>query len=111
MSVQLQKAHILDHAAALAQLNLMLVTIDWNKANLICSGVFPSRMTNFGVTKYMDTLLAGQPTGRVGKPQDFAGLVLFLSSQASAHITGNVFVIDGGAMVSGWRRKKAPAKL
>jgi NAD(P)-dependent dehydrogenase (short-subunit alcohol dehydrogenase family) len=69
-------------------------------------------MTSFGVDKYMDTLLIGQPSGRIGQPSDFAGLILFLSSKASAHITGNVISIDGGSLVSGWRRRgKSQAKI
>ena len=63
-------------------------------------------MTRWGVDKYMDTLVAGQPTGRIGKPSDFAGLVLFLSSYASAHMTGGVFEIDGGATRTGWRARR-----
>ncbi len=90
-------------------------------------------MTNFGIEKFMDTLLVsfkgsmllststtaqangdrqeGQPTGRVGKPSDFAGLVLFLSSMASAHMTGNVIEIDGGSTLSGWRAKRKGSKI
>lgn len=34
--------------------------------NCICPGVFPSRMTAFGMREAMDTLVAGQPSGRVG---------------------------------------------
>jgi len=67
--------------------------------------VFPSRMTSFGVDKYIDTLLVGQPSGRIGQPNDFGGLILFLSSGAAGHITGNVIVVDGGSNSSGWRRK------
>ncbi|KAF1961629.1 3-oxoacyl-reductase [Byssothecium circinans] len=74
--------------------------------NVICPGVFPSRMTHFGLDKYMDTIVAGQPTGRIGKPSDFGGVVLFLSSAASAHMTGNVIELDGGATLSGWRGKR-----
>lgn len=59
-------------------------------------------MTNFGISKFQDTLLKRQPTGRIGEPADLGGLVLFLSSAASAHLTGNVLVLDGGSMVSGW---------
>lgn len=73
--------------------------------NVICPGVFPSRMTSFGLEKYADALLSGQPTGRVGKPSDFGGLVLFLSSSGSAHMTGNAIEIDGGAMLTGWKSK------
>ncbi|KAJ4338240.1 hypothetical protein N0V95_008098 [Ascochyta clinopodiicola] len=82
-------------ASKLAPKNIMV--------NVICPGVFPSRMTNFGLEKYGKSLNAGQPTGRIGKPSDFGGLVLFLSSKASAHMTGNAIEIDGGATLSGWR--------
>lgn len=68
-------------------------------------------MSNYGIEKFIDTLLEGQPTGRVGKPSDFAGLVLFLSSYGSAHITGQVIEIDGGSNVSGWRSTKKSSKI
>jgi NAD(P)-dependent dehydrogenase (short-subunit alcohol dehydrogenase family) len=66
-------------------------------------------MTSYGVDKFMDTLVMGQPTGRIGQASDFAGLVLFLSSRASAHITGNVIAVDGGSLTSGFRRNRASA--
>ncbi|KAK5124680.1 hypothetical protein LTR85_001393 [Meristemomyces frigidus] len=74
--------------------------------NCICPGVFPSRMTAFGMREALDTLVSGQPSGRVGKPEDFAGLVLFISSMGAAHMTGNVFEIDGGSTQSGFRSNK-----
>jgi NAD(P)-dependent dehydrogenase (short-subunit alcohol dehydrogenase family) len=75
-------------------------------------GLFPSRMSNYGIQKFLDTMLARQPTGRIGQPSDFAGLVLFLSSVASAHMTGNVIEIDGGSLVSGWKRpEKTKSKI
>lgn len=36
------------------------------------------------------------PAGRIGQPDDIAGMVLWLSSSASNFTTGGVFVIDGG---------------
>ncbi|KAL5355582.1 CoA-transferase family III domain-containing protein [Aspergillus floccosus] len=75
----------------------------WDKIMALnVNGLFPSRMSNFGIVKFGDTLLRRQPTGRIGSPSDFAGLVLFLSSLGSAHITGNTIVIDGGSNISGW---------
>lgn len=41
------------------------------------------------------------PLGRLGEPRDVARLVLFLASEASDYITGQVFTIDGGAMGRG----------
>jgi len=38
------------------------------------------------------------PAGRWGKPEDFAGPVIFLASQSSAYVTGELLVVDGGWM-------------
>jgi len=55
-------------------------------------------MTAFGLRKAgEDVFNANQPTGRFGKPEDVAGLALFLASPASAHITGTHTILDGGA--------------
>ena len=37
-------------------------------------------------------------TPRLGTPQDVANLVLFLASEESAHITGQILRCDGGAL-------------
>ncbi|KAJ3308233.1 hypothetical protein HDU76_004057 [Blyttiomyces sp. JEL0837] len=68
--------------------------------NCIAPGVFPSRMTKFGIDNAKDLLDAAQPMGRIGTTEDMAGLALFLCSRASAHITGAVIPIDGGATVA-----------
>jgi len=41
------------------------------------------------------------PNGRLGKPEDIAGLVVFLASRAGSHINGAVIVSDGGAVLKG----------
>ena len=36
------------------------------------------------------------PTGRWGKPEDIAGAAVFLASEASDYVTGQVLAVDGG---------------
>jgi NAD(P)-dependent dehydrogenase (short-subunit alcohol dehydrogenase family) len=67
--------------------------------NAILPGVFPSKMTAFGFSQNEDMLIASQPTGRTGAPQDIAGVALFLASPASAHITSAFIPLDGGALL------------
>ena len=46
----------------------------------------------------LNALLANIPLGRMGKPEDVAGLVAFLASDDAAYVTGSTFVVDGGLM-------------
>lgn len=46
----------------------------------------------------LNALLAKIPLGRLGAPEDVAGLVAFLASDDAAYVTGSTFVVDGGLM-------------
>ena len=46
----------------------------------------------------LNALLANIPIGRMGTPDDVAGLVAFLASDDGAYVTGSTYVIDGGLM-------------
>ena len=43
------------------------------------------------------SFLSEQPIARLGQPEDVGGLALFLASDEASFITGQVFVVDGGA--------------
>lgn len=43
-------------------------------------------------------ILARVPAGRWGKPEDFKGAALYLASEASSYVSGEVLTVDGGWM-------------
>lgn len=68
--------------------------------NALAPGYFPSKMTKGVLDTYEQDLVAHTPRGRLGGPHDLKGVALLLVSDASAHITGQIVVVDGGASVS-----------
>ena len=64
--------------------------------NAVAPGFIESHMTDALPETVRETYLKSIPTGRYGNPSEVAGLVVFLSSQESAYITGQVVHIDGG---------------
>lgn len=49
---------------------------------------------------YLDSVLERTPMGRVGKPQEVAGITAFLSMPAASFITGQCIAVDGGFTVN-----------
>ena len=45
---------------------------------------------------FREYVLGTIPLGRVGQPEDIAGAVIYLASEASTRVTGHIFLIDGG---------------
>ncbi|HIF99847.1 MAG TPA: SDR family oxidoreductase [Myxococcales bacterium] len=75
--------------------------------NAIAPGPFPTWMLSTGVggggdveATDWDAVGRVNPRGRVGTPEDIAGLAIFLSSRASAFTVGEVISCDGGTLVS-----------
>ncbi len=68
--------------------------------NGIAPGFFPSKMTAFVLDGHEEQAAAAIPRGRIGSPEDAAGTAIYLSSRASAWMTGNTMVLDGGQIIS-----------
>jgi len=80
-------------ASKLAPLNVMV--------NCICPGLFPSRMTSYGIDRFSDALLIGQPTGRMGQPGDFGGLCCFCRVRQRRILLGMRLLLMVGAWLVG----------
>jgi 3-oxoacyl-[acyl-carrier protein] reductase len=65
-------------------------------ANAIAPGFIHTRMTDVVPQEYKDKLIDKVPLGRMGEPVEVANAVLFLSSDESSYITGNVINVNGG---------------
>jgi 3-oxoacyl-[acyl-carrier protein] reductase len=68
-------------------------------ANVVAPGFIETDMTSAMTDEAKKTLFTQIPLERLGTPNDIAGLVTFLSSDASSYITGQVFVVDGGMVM------------
>jgi 2-deoxy-D-gluconate 3-dehydrogenase len=75
--------------------------------NAIAPGPFPTWMLSTGVgfggeTENADWSIIGahNPSGRVGTPEDVAGLAIFLCSRAGEYVAGQTIACDGGAVAS-----------
>jgi len=78
------------------------LAVEWApfKVNVdaIAPGFFPSEMTEgiFRESRYTEYITKQTPLGRIGKPDDLKGAVLFLASTASDYIKGQTIFVDGG---------------
>ncbi|UCF68988.1 MAG: 3-oxoacyl-ACP reductase FabG [Acidobacteriota bacterium] len=66
------------------------------RVNAIAPGYLETELTDELTETQREQIVRRTPLGRLGTAEDIAGTVLFLLSPASAFITGQTFVIDGG---------------
>ena len=75
------------------------LTRDGINVNAIAPGFFPSDLTDgfFSAAPGLrEQVIGGIPAGRLGAPGDIGGAVIFLSSKASAYVSGIVLPVEGG---------------
>ncbi|MDF1615950.1 elongation factor P 5-aminopentanone reductase [Petrocella sp. FN5] len=66
------------------------------RVNAIACGVIDTPMNAWLSSSEKENLISDIGLGRMGTPQDIANMVLFLASDASAYITGQIITVDGG---------------
>lgn len=72
------------------------------QVNAIAPGVIKTQFSSllWQTPTIAEPILNRTPLGRLGEPEDVAGLALYLASSASDYCTGGVFVVDGGLNVA-----------
>jgi NAD(P)-dependent dehydrogenase (short-subunit alcohol dehydrogenase family) len=80
--------------------------LDYAKANIrvnaVCPGIIETPMMDRfsgGTPEGRERVIAQEPVGRMGKPEEIASAVLWLCSDAAAFMVGHAMVMDGGQTV------------
>ncbi|MEM8663626.1 MAG: SDR family oxidoreductase, partial [Pseudomonadota bacterium] len=70
--------------------------------NALAPGPFVSRMTAFATADEVQRAKVGEevPLGRVGRPADIAGAIVFLCAPAGSYVTGAILPVSGGINVT-----------
>ena len=68
------------------------------RVNAVAPGLVKTRFAEalWGNEAILERVLSSNPMGRIGRPDEIAGAVAFLASDAASYINGEVLVIDGG---------------
>jgi len=67
------------------------------RVNAVAPGFFDTRLSAGVLARNQAGIERNTPMGRIGRPGELKGVVLFLASEASSYMTGQVLSVDGGA--------------
>jgi gluconate 5-dehydrogenase len=66
------------------------------RVNAIAPGFFRTRMSEGLLDRHGTEVVSATPMGRIGREGELKGVAVFLASDASAYVTGQVLAVDGG---------------
>ena len=69
--------------------------------NAVAPGPFESKMMAATLDAFGEQIAASAPLKRIGRPDDMAGVAIFLASRAGAYLTGAIIPVDGGIATVG----------
>jgi 3-oxoacyl-[acyl-carrier protein] reductase len=69
------------------------------RVNAIAPGLIDTDMVRAASPDWYERQLQGIRMGRIGTPEDVAGVAVFLASHLSRYVTGQVIGVDGGMML------------
>lgn len=102
---------IVGHTGAFGQANysasksgiiglIKTMAIEGAKYNILVNCVMPGYINSDMIKKIpkniLDNIIQNIPLRRLGTPNDVTDLILFLSSEYSSYITGEIICVDGG---------------
>ncbi len=64
--------------------------------NAVAPGPFESKMMAATLEQFGESIAEAAPLRRIGRPDDMAGVAVYLASRAGAYVTGAVIPVDGG---------------
>jgi NAD(P)-dependent dehydrogenase (short-subunit alcohol dehydrogenase family) len=76
--------------------NLALELAPRVRVNAVAPGVVRTKLSEALWKDHEDVVVNDTPLRRIGEPEDVAGAIVFLASDAAAWITGETLVLDGG---------------
>jgi NAD(P)-dependent dehydrogenase (short-subunit alcohol dehydrogenase family) len=94
-------AYSASKAAALHLSRVLAIRLapDHITVNAVAPGPFESKMMHETLERFRDAIVGSCPLGRIGEPEDMAGVAIYLASRAGAYVTGAVIPVDGGITV------------
>ncbi len=81
--------------------------VDGINVNTLGPGWFKTEQTKvlYENQAWVDYIVDRIPQKRVGKPEDLAGMAIFLASDASEYVTGQLLMVDGGLTTGAMKAK------